>query len=167
MKGRTSNTQRTNTLSGYASGGAVSGDKPSEQSNGKLPRRHGGECAPEGKAAKPSLARAMRKRADGGRTTISEDSRREAARLRNEGAQKSTAAGIQGGIGTILATAPRTGGRVGHLLGKGVGVLNLGAAAGSYLGGQRNHAEAARIERGEAEPGHEDRKHGGKVGKKG
>lgn len=160
MKGRTSNTQRTNSGCS-ASGGAVSA-APSAAS-APVARRHGGSCEVEGKAAKPSLARAMRKRADGGR--ISDDSRREVARLRNEGEQKSTAAGIQGGIGTILSLAPRTGGRVGHALGKGIGVLNLGAAADSYFGGQRARAEANRIERGEAEPGREDRKNGGSVKK--
>lgn len=52
MKGRTGNTQRTNTMSCYARGGAVS-DK--ETVSAPVQRRHGGACSGDGKAAKPSL----------------------------------------------------------------------------------------------------------------
>lgn len=104
------------------------------------------------------------KRADGGR--ISDDSKREAAKLRDQATDRTGRAAIHGAIGTALSVLPRTGGRAGHLMGRALGVGNLGAAADDYLAGRRASTEADRIERGQAEPGREDRKRGGYVVRK-
>jgi hypothetical protein len=177
VKGRTSNTQRSN-ANGYASGGAVS-DKEAAPSEGRMPRRHGGDCAPEGKAAKPSLARVMRRRADGGR--ISDDSKREAARLRDRAVDEIGAGAVRGAPAAAL-TGAGLGGYLGHKrsirppgpVGKaiwgamtGIGGTLAGRTAvthGNRAGGDLD--EANRIERGQVEPGREDRKDGGAVGKK-
>lgn len=135
----------------------------------------------EGSAARPRLDRPMRmKRADGG-PTISKDSEDEAKRLKRSADDKAAPAGagvLAGGVA------------LGHLIGRAA-VSGLGrpftradkigtALSTSVLGGAGTKAyldrdkiresmaerkEAERIERGQAEPGKEDRKRGGKVGK--
>lgn len=168
MKGRTSNTQRTNTVSCYARGGAVS-DK--ETVSAPAQRRHGGDCSLDGNAAKLSLARAMRKRADGGGVNrISEDSKREAAQLREKATGHAIDAGLRGlhsGIGAVGTVLPY--GRGNKLFRTFTGSVagGMGAGAAGSLGARRRDLdEADRIERGIADPGREDRKDGGSVGKK-
>lgn len=117
----------------------------------------------EGSAAKPRLDRPMRmKRADGG-PTISDDSKREAARLREDqkihtrvGAGEVALGAL--GLGTRRFPAKVAGGLL--------GVLGARNGAKAVL----NSLDADRIERGQATPGREDgdevkRKRGGKVGK--
>lgn len=102
------------------------------------------------------------KRQDGG-STISEDSKKESKRLRDEagGDVWKGIAGSAAGTGAGLAALARK---------KGPGLLGLAApAAGlAVLGkkvydGANKASEARRIEEGKVKPGEEDRKHGGKV----
>lgn len=114
----------------------------------------------------PNVLRAARaKRADGG-SVLSEDSKREAARLREEipsGFRPTTiATGV--GLGASLARSlpPKV---------RALGALVTGAGGAKVFGDaknrHRNNVEADRIEKGLVKPGEEDRKRGGRVKKKG
>lgn len=109
----------------------------------------------DGEPTRGGISRPMR-RADGGR--ISEDSKREAEKLREEARSDRRSAIMNGGIAAMVGSISK-GSKIGKLL-TGANVLaGLGSAASSVM----NNREANRIERGEAEPGKEDRKRGGKV----
>jgi hypothetical protein len=160
------------------SGGKVAGAKSEDGTPKKKPRFE--PITAEGAAGKPRLDRPMRKRADGGRTTISEDSKREARRLRDEGVGEIAAGAVKGAPGAALMGAG-LGGYRGHMRSirppgaVGKAVWGAMTAAGAGLAGDAavRHGvragnaldEAERIERGEATPGQEDRKHGGRVKK--
>jgi hypothetical protein len=127
----------------------------------------------EGESARPRLDRPMRKRAEGG-SVLSEDSRR---RARDERVGALTDAGdaaaevAKDGIttfgGTVLRGLSR--GRLGRGAGRalqGLGVVS--APIDTAIGANKVHGRldtARSIERGEPEPGQEDRKHGGAVKK--
>lgn len=109
------------------------------------------------------------KRADGGRTTISQDSKDAVSKLRkdereaNSSALGSTAMGIMSGIGRAgLRHAPRP---LKWLANTSIGANALGAIGGINAG-ERAKTEADRIEKGLVKPGEEDRKDGGRVGRK-
>lgn len=152
----------------------------------KLKKKPSKAMAVEGGASRPRLDRPMR-RAEGG-PTISDDSKKEAARLRNEaegdrraamGDALKGGAAILGGmalsrLGTRKAINAYSAGRspsksAGAMDAAGTGLAGVGAVGGagsSFLKSARGagkDVEASRIERGEAEPGKEDRKRGGKV----
>lgn len=122
-------------------------------------RANGGMCGQaDGGSARPSFAKPMRmKRAEGG-PTISEDSKKEAAKLRDEERSNRGSAIMHGGI-AALAGSMSKGSKVGKLL-TGANVLS---AADSAYRMEKNKAEADRIEKGAAEPGKEDRARGGSV----
>lgn len=136
-----------------ADGGTVKAKKPA----------HSALITVEGKAARPRLDRPGRKmRADGG-STISEDSKREIDRIyqdspRSLGNTKALTMGL--GAGAALAkTLPRPVRALGALVG-------AAGAKGTYDDSKRawdDIEEMGRIRRGQAEPGKEDRKHGGRV----
>lgn len=115
-------------------------------------RANGGMCGQaDGGSARPSFAKPMRmKRADGG-PTISEDSKKEAAKLRDEERSNRGSAIMHGGI-AALAGSMSKGSKVGKLL-TGANVLS---AADSAYRMEKNKAEADRIEKGIATPGRED-----------
>jgi len=140
-----------------------------------LKRAAGGRCMGDvdGKPMRSSLAKPGRKRggavckADGGeigaelsKDRISEDSKRTAARLRDS----SDAAGRVGvgmgsiGLGTVLGA--------GRGLARRLGAAAIPAGVGIGALGTKELSEAKRIERGEAEPGKEDRKFGGRAKRK-
>lgn len=123
----------------------------------------------EGSAARPRLDRPMRmKRADGG-PTISDDSKKEAARLEEESNKKYWGGLGAGNLGNLALFATTPGAR--GLARLGNGAKYIGAGAGWGLGAHAvkrsfdDSTEARRIKEGKAEPGKEDRKRGGKVGK--
>ena len=104
----------------------------------------------------------VKKRADGG-STISEDSKREVARLRGEADQSRGSRNLSGGLAAGSGILGSVGNRLQRSGFKPFG-LAMGALSGAaHLASRREDKEADRIERGEAEPGKEDRKHGGKV----
>ena len=133
---------------------------------------HSAPITVDGKAARPRLDRPGRKmRADGG-STISEDSRREAARLRGEatsGVNKTAGELVKdamiAGSGSVIHGLSR--GRSGRAFGRAMQGLGIAGGALDSGVGIANHIsssnEARRIERGQAEPGKEDRKSGGRV----
>lgn len=137
------------------------------------------KAAVEGDAPRQRLDRPSRmRRADGG-PTISEDSKKEAAKLRASADAKTTSAGAgvltaAGAASHLLGMAlmrnkfvPFTKGE--KLTGAASGVAGTAGAAKAYADKDKvwdakgEREEAARIERGEAEPGKEDRKKGGRV----
>lgn len=128
----------------------------------------------EGDVARQRLDRPMRmKRADGGR--VSEDSKREAAKLREEAAEegRKSLKDASYGIGSaIIGSAIRSGLRptkVDRAFGRAFQGVGTVGAVGGGMGAADAYAkskEADRIEKGQAEPGKEDRKSGGRVGKK-
>lgn len=125
----------------------------------------------EGEAARRRLDKPMR-RADGGQ--ISEDSKREAAKLREEansdrvGGLSAAAAGLGTGIlGSVLhkklglPAHSRGLERLHHAAGAGIGTAGLVTAGGA---GSKER-QASRIERGLVKEGEEDRAKGGRVKK--
>lgn len=131
--------------------------------------------AVEGAAAKPRLDRPGRrmKRADGG-PTISNDSKLEAYRLRQEDdkddadmhSMKHVDAPMGFGIGTLLGGR----GKVLKAIGAGLtayGASNLGDANKRLRAQAERHQKIKDIEGGRAMSGEEDRKSGGRVAKKG
>lgn len=132
----------------------------------------------DGASAKRSFSKPTRmKRAEGG-TTISEDSKREIARLRESAGKRMSADttmkdmkdGAVGMIGGQIINAASRG-----KIGKGIGnslsaISGLGTAAkmgGDMIQANSERKEADRIEKGMAEPGREDgpklRAFGGRV----
>ena len=111
------------------------------------------------------------KREAGGRTVISEDSKREAARLRKESNSDAEKVGnglLNAGMGAVLGSIVRGSARsgVGRVVGRalqGVGALSGVGAIDPGVSGVKKAIEAGRIERGEVTPGEEDRKSGGRV----
>lgn len=104
----------------------------------------------------------VKKRADGG-STISEDSKREVARLRGEADQSRGSRNLSGGIAAGSGILGSVGNRLQRSGFKPFG-LAMGALSGAaHLASRREDKEADRIERGKAEPGKEDRAKGGKV----
>ena len=115
----------------------------------------------DGAPARMRLDRPMRKRADGG--GISEDSKREAARLRERSDSQAETGLISGALGIgAQALGRRLRGVVPH----GLTAAGLAGAYGGIKASNRNAAEADRIEKGLAKPGEEDRKRGGAVKKR-
>lgn len=96
------------------------------------------------------------KKADGG--AISEDSKKEVAKLRDEARSDRGSAIMHGGI-AALAGSMSKGSKVGKLL---TGANVLSAADNAYRM-EQNKAKADRIEKGMVEEGKEDRKNGGAV----
>lgn len=141
--------------------------------------RYAGESGEvEGNAARPRLDRPGRKaggrvcKEEGGR--ISEDSKREAARLHKEADEKGTGASaeVMKGFPGVLAGAAlqglskgRLGKTAGTLLGGASALSGIGAGAQSKYDGIRARREARRIEKGLVKEGEEDRKSGGRVGR--
>lgn len=136
-------------------------------------RAYGGSCGEaDGGSARPSFAKASRmKRADGG-PTISEDSKKEIARIKGDVDAASVEAGKRGAVGAGLGYLAAKG------LGKAFGVparLPDKAAFGTIgaLSGMGSDdsgdvikngvSEMERLRKGRAEPGKEDRKRGGSV----
>jgi len=111
------------------------------------------------------------KKADGG-STISEDSKTEAKRLRSAASED-----VMSGVGTALHTLPvmiggaaltaLSKGRLGRAIGSsatmGSALAGAGASASRVHAGIRKGDEARRIERGLVRDGEEDRKSGGRV----
>ena len=138
----------------------------------KFPRQdrtssHLEENRVEGKAARPNLDSVPRmKREGGGRAVLSEDSKAKAKALRDDAStdiNKSIAGSLAGTLGGNLAMMRRKG--------PGIAGMALPAAGLGYMGKKITDSfkkgwEADSIERGEAVPGEEDRKSGGKVQKK-
>jgi hypothetical protein len=91
------------------------------------------------------------KKADGG--TISEDSKKYARDKKIDAALKGATSAV-GALGTVLPY-----GRGNKLF----RTWNAGVAGAGGLGAAADLAEAKRVERGEAEPGKEDRKSGGRI----
>lgn len=138
------------------------------------------KAAVEGDAPRQRLDRASRmRRADGG-VTISEDSKKEAGRLRESANEKMAPGGLgvmssAGALGALIGLAATRGRKMPPMsrgekitAGAATGVGALGAK-GVYdvkdkvPEAKAQYDEAKRIERGEAEPGKEDRKKGGRV----
>ena len=131
-------------------------------------RASGGRVSDCKGLTKLKIGSKVKKRADGG-STISEDSRREASRLRKDDSDLSVwplaKDAMIAGIGSMIHGASkklpgRALGRAFQGLGAAGGALDVGMGTKGFLD---KRSEARRIERGEAEPGKEDRKHGGKV----
>lgn len=114
-------------------------------------RANGGACGKaDGGSARPSFSKPMRmKRADGG-STISEDSKKEIKRLRDEAASDRSAAAFNVGAGALAASVPRS------KVGKSIGLLNGALGARSMINGYSKDKDADRMERGMATPGRED-----------
>lgn len=136
-------------------------------------RANGGMCGQaDGGSARPSFAKPMRmKRADGG-PTISEDSKKEIARIKGD----VDAAGLEAGKRAAVGAG------VGYLAAKGLGKAfgaparlsdkaafgTLGALSGMASGDsedvfKKGVPEMERLRKGRAEPGKEDRARGGSV----
>lgn len=119
----------------------------------------------EGDAPRQRLDRPSRmRRADGG-PAISKDSKQEAARLRADANESARMAGSLGGWGggALLGTKIAGAGKVGRILAKGAAALAGVGTAAEAANAVSKTTEANRIERGQAEPGKEDRKRGGRV----
>lgn len=117
----------------------------------------------EGNKPKPRLDRPARAsggrvcRADGG-VTLSEDSKKMAAKLREDASDDQKRAIFNGGVAAMLGGLTK-GSKVGKAL-FGANALMAGTGALSATG---KRLEAREIERGRAEEGKEDRKRGGRV----
>ena len=125
-------------------------------------RASGGRVSDCKGLTKLKIGSKVKKRADGGR--ISQDSRDEAKRLRAEDAGRSSGWTLPGGVGAGLLAA---GGRKTRLLGAGLAGYAAGKMADHFSHDMKKGdplKEADRIEKGQAEPGREDRKSGGAVG---
>lgn len=130
----------------------------------------------EGGSARPRLDRPGRarggrvNRADGG-STISEDSKSEASRIRDKAESDISSArkqavgdGIKTGLGAALLIGSR--GKFGKAVGAVSGASGVhGTMQGLSKANQvdRDRAEASRIEKGQVTPSEEDRKSGGRV----
>lgn len=116
MKGRTSNSLRTN-RSGYATGGTVSGG--ASASAAPVARAKGGSVTVSGKAARPSLARPGRKvrRDDGGRVRDTRPSEYGFSDDPDAPNQLGPAGLLGAGIGTTI----------GNVLARRLGIRNPGA----------------------------------------
>lgn len=105
------------------------------------------------------------KREDGGRTVISEDSKREAKRLSSDAGNdlvKAIGSGAMAGVAGLGSMLPGPG----KLVGKGLAAANAGFAAKSLYDRAAKMKEADRIEKGFVKEGEEDRKRGGSVKKR-
>lgn len=109
------------------------------------------------------VTKSVKKRESGGRTTISEDSKREAARLRQE-STSDRGKGMAGSLGSAAVGALLAGrGRALSNLTPLIPIGGLGHQGAREYGAYQRDKEADRIERGLVEPGREDRKDGGRV----
>lgn len=124
------------------------------------------KAAVEGDAPRQRLDRPSRvRRADGG-PAISEDSKREVERLRDRGDKNAMIAGAKGvAAGYLVNKLGRAMGQskpFSRMIGTAAGIAGMGADERTSKAA-KDIAESNRIERGEAEPGKEDRKKGGRV----
>lgn len=124
-----------------------------------------GAGGPPGAPPMPMRASGGRvKREDGG-STISKDSKEEAAKLRDSSGSKAKSALFSAGSAAATALANRIpgGGKIARGIGHGLTGINAGFAVDSIRNSRKDAAEADRIEKGQAKDGEEDRKSGGKV----
>lgn len=105
------------------------------------------------------------KREEGGR--ISEDSKTEAAKLRNKASQDRGLRNVSGGAAGLLGVLGSVGNNLQRKGNLPMAIANGVLSAGSHLSSKSSDAEADRIEKGLVKPGEEDRKSGGRACKDG
>lgn len=130
-------------------------------------RQDGGRV--EGDAPRARLDRPMRKcggsvksRADGG-MTISEDSKAYAAKQRSKAGLDRFTRNVNIGGAALLGTLGSVGNKFQRKGNWPLAGVNAASAMAFHKSAKDADAEADRVERGQATPGEEDRKHGGKV----